>query len=129
MRFSQLPRSIRQLGTHVLAVILGVVLTVGTLQVSPSQADPAPKPVTNDTPQLIAQKQSPSTAAIGNSSFVTAAVNRVGAAVVRIDTERTVTRRLPEFYDDPFFRRFFGESFPPTITPGTITRFGFWFHY
>ncbi|NWF58866.1 MAG: trypsin-like peptidase domain-containing protein [Fischerella sp.] len=125
MLFSQLPRSIRQLTTHVLAVILGVVLTVGTLQVSPSQAEPAPDPVTTDTPQLIAQRQSPAAAAIGSSSFVTAAVNRVGAAVVRIDTERTVTRRIPDpFYDDPFFRRFFGESFPQQLPPEQLRGLG-----
>ncbi|WP_315787481.1 HhoA/HhoB/HtrA family serine endopeptidase [Fischerella sp. JS2] len=124
MRFSQLPRSIKQLFTHVLAMFLGVVLTVGTIQVSPSQAEPAPKIVTNDTPQLLAQRQSPATAAIGNSSFVTAAVNRVGAAVVRIDTERTVTRRLPDFYDDPFFRRFFGESFPQQLPPEQLRGLG-----
>ncbi|MBD2434910.1 MULTISPECIES: HhoA/HhoB/HtrA family serine endopeptidase [Fischerella] len=124
MRFSQLPRFIKQLFTHVLAMILGVVLTVGTIQVSPSQADPAPKSVTNDTPQLLAQRQSPATAAIGNSSFVTAAVNRVGPAVVRIDTERTVTRRLPDFYDDPFFRRFFGDSFPQQLPPEQLRGLG-----
>jgi Do/DeqQ family serine protease len=123
MRFSQLPRFIKQLFTHVLAMILGVVLTVGTIQVSPSQADPAPKSVTNDIPQLLAQRQSPA-AAIGNSSFVTAAVNRVGPAVVRIDTERTVTRRLPDFYDDPFFRRFFGESFPQQLPPEQLRGLG-----
>jgi len=46
-----------------------------------------------------------------NSSFVTAAVNRVGSAVVRIDTERTITRSVDPFFDDPFFRRFFGDDF------------------
>ncbi|MFB2836938.1 HhoA/HhoB/HtrA family serine endopeptidase [Floridanema evergladense] len=46
-----------------------------------------------------------------NSSFVTAAVNRVGSAVVRIDTERTINRTVDPFFDDPFFRRFFGEDF------------------
>ncbi|WP_413274044.1 HhoA/HhoB/HtrA family serine endopeptidase [Floridanema aerugineum] len=46
-----------------------------------------------------------------NSSFVTAAVNRVGPAVVRIDTERTITRNVDPFFDDPFFRRFFGDEF------------------
>ncbi|MEA5571194.1 HhoA/HhoB/HtrA family serine endopeptidase [Calothrix sp. UHCC 0171] len=119
MRFSKLPRSMRQFGTHVLAIILGVVFTVGTLQVSPSQAEPAPSPIVNsvtnqDSRQLVAQRQSPATTAIGNSSFVTAAVNRVGNAVVRIDTERTVvSRRIPDpFFDDPFFRRFFGDSLP-----------------
>ncbi|BCL38378.1 serine protease [Nostoc sp. MS1] len=74
----------------------------------PSQAEPAP---TSTAPELIAQKQSAAAAAVGNSSFVTAAVNRVGSAVVRIDTERTITRRVDPFMEDPFFRRFFGEGF------------------
>ncbi len=34
------------------------------------------------------------------SSFVSAAVERVGAAVVRIDTERTITRRIDPFFGD-----------------------------
>lgn len=46
------------------------------------------------------------------SSFVTAAVDRVGPAVVRIDTERTITRSAEPFLDDPFFRQFFGGDLP-----------------
>jgi S1-C subfamily serine protease len=102
MRIFQLPRSIRQLSTHIFAIVLGVVLTVSSLWVLPSQASPT----------LLAQKESPITSTIGSSSFVTAAVNRVGPAVVRIDTERTITRRVDPFMEDPFFRRFFGDSFP-----------------
>ncbi len=112
MQFPKLSRSIRQLSSHVLAIALGVVLTVSTLQVLPSQAEPAPTITAGDTSELIAQRQSPATAAIGSTSFVTAAVNRVGSAVVRIDTERTITRRVDPFLEDPFFRRFFGEGFP-----------------
>jgi Do/DeqQ family serine protease len=112
MQFPKLSRSIRQLSTHVLAIALGVLLTVSTLQVLPSQAEPAPTITAGDTPELIAQRQSPATAAISSTSFVTAAVNRVGSAVVRIDTERTITRRVDPFLEDPFFRRFFGEGFP-----------------
>jgi S1-C subfamily serine protease len=113
MRFSQIPQSIRQLSTHVLAIFLGVLLTVSSLQVLPSQAEPAPNAVSSDSSsQLIAQKQSPGSAAVASSSFVTAAVNRVGSAVVRIDIERTITRRVDPIYDDPFFRRFFGDSLP-----------------
>ncbi|MBD2563421.1 MULTISPECIES: HhoA/HhoB/HtrA family serine endopeptidase [Nostoc] len=112
MRFPKSSRSLRQLSTHVLAIALGVLLTVSTLQVLPSQAEPAPLVTTGDTSQLIAQRQSPATAAIGSTSFVTAAVNRVGTAVVRIDTERTITRRVDPFFEDPFFRRFFGEGLP-----------------
>ena len=115
MGFSKLPRSIRQLTTHLLAILMGVVFTVSTFRVLPSQAEPAPSSTTTDSGQLLAQRQSPATAAIGNRSFVTAAVNRVGAAVVRIDTERTVVsrqRRLDPFFDDPFFREFFPDNFP-----------------
>ncbi|WYL99147.1 MAG: HhoA/HhoB/HtrA family serine endopeptidase [Gloeotrichia echinulata CP02] len=111
MRISQLPWSIRQLSSHVLAIFIGVVLTVSTLGVLPSQAEPAPKAVTMEGRQLLAQGPSSASAAIGSSSFVTEAVNRVGTAVVRIDTERTITRRIDPVFEDPFFRRFFGESF------------------
>lgn len=45
-----------------------------------------------------------------HGSFVAAAVKRVGPAVVRIDTERTVTRSLDPFYNDPLFGRFFGDD-------------------
>ena len=111
MRFPKLFRSLRQLRTHVLAIALGVMLTVSTLHVLPSQAEPAPGVTPLDASELIAQRQSPATAAIGNTSFVTAAVNRVGTAVVRIDTERTITRSVDPFSEDPFFRRFFGDGF------------------
>ncbi|RCJ25393.1 serine protease [Nostoc sp. ATCC 43529] len=115
MRFPKFPRSMRQFGTHVLAIALGVILTISTLQVLPSQAEPAPIAPAVDSSEIIAQRQSPATSAIGSSSFVTAAVNRVGTAVVRIDTERTITRRIDPFFQDPFFRRFFGDGFPQQI--------------
>jgi len=111
MRFPKLSRSLRQLTTDVLAIALGVVLMVSTFQVLPSQAKPAPSVIPGDTSKLIDQRQSPTSAAIGSTSFVTAAVNRVGTAVVRIDTERTITRRVDPFSEDPFFRRFFGDGF------------------
>ncbi|MTJ10261.1 HhoA/HhoB/HtrA family serine endopeptidase [Anabaena sp. UHCC 0204] len=111
MRFSKLSRSIRQLSTHVLAIFMGVMLTVTSLQVLPSVAEPGPTPVTESSTK-VAQKSLPATSVIGSSSFVTAAVNRVGSAVVRIDTERTITRRNDPLMEDPFFRRFFGDSFP-----------------
>lgn len=47
----------------------------------------------------------------GQRSFVAEAVQTVGSAVVRIDTERTVTRRASDpIFDDPFFRQFFGDQ-------------------
>ncbi len=56
-----------------------------------------------------AYAQSPVAEAIGNESFVAAAVRQVGPAVVRIDTEKTITRQSRDpFYDDPLLRDFFG---------------------
>ena len=48
-------------------------------------------------------------------SFVALAVERVGDAVVRIDTEKTIVRDTPDiFFDDPFFRGFFGPNGIPS---------------
>ena len=96
---------------YLLAIIIGVVLTVSTLGVSPSWAESlSPNPVFA-TEQPVAQQKVPT--ALAPHSFVTAAVNRVGPSVVRIDTERTISRRLADpLFEDPSFRRFFGESFP-----------------
>jgi S1-C subfamily serine protease len=110
MRFKLFSLPLRQLSTYILAILLGSLLTVGAYRVSPSQASPVLLSQSSPPPTLLAQRQSlPVTPSQG--SFVTAAVNRVGSAVVRIDTERTVTRRMDPFSDDPFFRRFFGEDF------------------
>jgi len=115
MKFAKLSRSIRQLSTHVLAIALGVLLTVSSLRVSPSQAESLSPSTVAAQPQSVAQ-QTVSRTPIGSNSFVTAAVNRVGSAVVRINTERTITRRLPEpLLEDPFFRRFFGDNFSQQI--------------
>ena len=84
---------------------------VGCYRVLPSIAEPVPV-TESETPMMLAQRQ-PAANRATHSSFVTAAVNRIGPAVVRIDTERTITRRIDPFFDDPFFRRFFGdEGFP-----------------
>lgn len=49
----------------------------------------------------------------GEESFVAAAVRKIGPAVVRIDTEKTIVREAPSPFDDPFFHNFFGpDSFP-----------------
>ncbi|OUL23815.1 HhoA/HhoB/HtrA family serine endopeptidase [Nostoc sp. 106C] len=46
-------------------------------------------------------------------NFITEVVQRVGPAVVRINSSRTVKAQLPEgFNDDPFLRRFFGSQLP-----------------
>ncbi|MEO1374800.1 MAG: HhoA/HhoB/HtrA family serine endopeptidase [Cyanobacteria bacterium J06635_10] len=45
-------------------------------------------------------------------NFVVSVVQEVGPAVVRIDTSKTVSSRIPDEFSDPFFRRFFGNRIP-----------------
>ena len=45
-------------------------------------------------------------------NFVTNVVNQAGASVVRINASRTVETKLPEAFNDPYFRRFFGSQLP-----------------
>ena len=108
MNFSKF---LRQFSTHLVAFLLGGLLTFGGIRVLSSKAEPAPEllPTENQTNTVapIAAKTVP----LNSDSFVTAAVARTGPAVVRIDTERIVTRRFDPFFDDPIFRDFFGEQF------------------
>ena len=50
--------------------------------------------------------------AIVPSNFVAQVVQDVGPAVVRINAQRTVENSTPEMFNDPFFRRFFGNQIP-----------------
>ncbi|NEQ48945.1 MAG: trypsin-like serine protease [Leptolyngbya sp. SIO3F4] len=60
-------------------------------------------------PAIALSEASTISSALSGESFVAEAIQRVGSAVVRIDTERTITRNVPDLlYDDPLFRGFFG---------------------
>ena len=56
-----------------------------------------------------------------NKSFITKAVERTGAAVVTIDTQRYVKKRKfprnPQLFIDPYFERFFGLDLPKENRP------------
>lgn len=45
-------------------------------------------------------------------NFVIQVVQKVGPAVVRIDSSRTVKTQIPDEFNDPFFQRFFGSQMP-----------------
>jgi len=49
-----------------------------------------------------------------NVNFIANAVERVGPAVVRINSARTVQSNVPSIFRDPFFRQFFGLATPNT---------------
>ena len=89
--------------TRIFAILLGSLLAFWP--VAPGWAQPLLQ-VPISTP-------APAVAPVRQGSFVAAAVERVGKAVVRIDTERTITRQADPFMSDPLFRRFFGEGMMP----------------
>ncbi|AZB73570.1 HhoA/HhoB/HtrA family serine endopeptidase [Synechococcus elongatus] len=103
--------SVRTVLSHTLAISLGVLVTLGGLQARPSLAQAAPVEVAQANPTADTPPSS------GTNSFVAAAVRQIGPAVVRIDTERTVTRRAAPMFDDPFFREFFGSDFFGNVNP------------
>ncbi len=119
---------LRQVGTHVIAIVLSVALTLTSLRAFPSLLIPNVSSVSNISEVKTAEPNAPAVLPDenrsnvpvvprnDNHSFVTAAVNRVGPAVVRIDTDRTITNNAPDpYFDDPFFRRFFGEDMFPRM--------------
>jgi S1-C subfamily serine protease len=108
---------LRQVISHALIAVLSVGLTLTTLWAFPnlpilkrSSLPSAVVPITSTV-----ETTTPSTAdsqEVPIRSFVSAAVNRVGSAVVRIDTDRKITMRAPNpYFSDPFFRDFFGNDF------------------
>ncbi|MGD1939359.1 MAG: HhoA/HhoB/HtrA family serine endopeptidase [Cyanophyceae cyanobacterium] len=103
-------KSFRTSLSHGLALVLGVILGLDGLPMLPLQASPVDAMEPVEVAQAVPAQRA-SVAALSSNSFVTSAVNQVGPAVVRIDTERTVTQRINPAFDDPFFERFFGDEF------------------
>jgi Do/DeqQ family serine protease len=114
MRFLNLSLSLRQLLDQArpwaIALLFSATLVMSGIFVPPALA------AGSTVQQAIAVS--------GQTSFVAEAVKQVGPAVVRIDTERTITRRTsPDpFLDDPFFHRFFGEDFYSQMPQREILR-------
>lgn len=116
------PKPFPQAASHVIVVIASIALTLGTLRIFP-QLLPLEKK--GDTSQPVEDISSPTPALPSSQprNFVAAAVNRVGEAVVRIDTERTVvTNSQNPFFADPFFRDFFGRDAFPQLPKEQLQR-------
>lgn len=113
MQFPKFALCLRQISTYVFATVFVVILTFISERALPCEASPVPNFAAANTtvPTQSIALQIPDR----GGSFVTTAVNRVGAAVVRIDTERTISRRVDPFFDDPMFRRFFGDQMMPQM--------------
>ncbi|WP_228035519.1 HhoA/HhoB/HtrA family serine endopeptidase [Oculatella sp. LEGE 06141] len=97
-------------GQAIVLVFLGAGLaTTGNYWMSRSGVHPA-STATADVPPTL----SPSTPGLvaTNPNFIATVVQQVGPAVVRIDATRTVDTQIPEAFNDPLFRQFFGNQLP-----------------
>jgi len=98
---------------YITLMLLGSTLTlVGTQVLSRS---PNLSTSTQQTSTTVSALPSSATAPLvptSNDSFVSQVVQNVGPAVVRIDASRIVTQQVPDVFNDPFFRRFFGGATP-----------------
>lgn len=78
-----------------------------------AQVPTNPSPASPTTPSAVLSAE--------NSNFITNVVQKVGPAVVRIDATRTVQTQLPDAFNDPLFRQFFGNQLP-TVPSQQIER-------
>ena len=98
-----------QVSTYTLTVVLSLVLTVNAWRTFPQLLPPLVGANTLNEAQVTEPKLLEIDANPHN--FVTAAVKRVRASVVRIDIERTIANPFSDLlFDNPFFRDFFGED-------------------
>ncbi len=108
----------RQAFIYAVVVAVSVALTLGSLRAFPQLLIPTLIAENTTAVEVSpAPSQAPVLPSNQSPNFVAAAVNRVGDAVVRIDTERTVAtnNRQNPFFDDPFFRDFFGRDVFPQM--------------
>jgi Do/DeqQ family serine protease len=96
-----LPQALGLMAVAALASALGTGAMLGSSSVAQQNSELA-------STQLLAQS-APAQPLPGTQNFITDVVDQVGPAVVRIDTSRSVSNRARPDFEDPFFRRFFGE--------------------
>ncbi|MEX0731529.1 MAG: Do family serine endopeptidase [Aquisalimonadaceae bacterium] len=107
-------------------VLVGVIVAIGLLWFFPESLGPGDTP-----PPVVEFRETPPVAAVngggqrdsGPVSYAEA-VTSAAPAVVNIFTSKRVTRPPHPFYDDPTFRRFFGNDAPQQDRQRTETNLG-----
>lgn len=104
---------------HAASVLLGVVMGAwGVLASMSTTSTESPTALPGTPSKAIATQEARSlptaSSAPTNLNFIAEAVSKTGAAVVRINASRVVTTSdpVPDIFNDPFFRDFFGDTFP-----------------
>ncbi|HEY9605070.1 MAG TPA: HhoA/HhoB/HtrA family serine endopeptidase [Allocoleopsis sp.] len=108
------PSTFRKAATYLSLVLLGAGVTFSSnyfltrnslsLGAFPAQAS------SNAIAQAVPPSRPLTTPA--DTNFITQVVENVGPAVVRIDSSRTVVSEVPDIFNNPVFRDFFGADLP-----------------
>ena len=115
----------KQIGLTVATLIVGCGTgwaghQMWTAQKSQPEDTAATAPLVQPALNLTEANESPAIALVpstqSNPNFIADAVNQVGASVVRIDAESSNVE-MPEAFENPFFRRFFGDEVPVPPEP------------
>ena len=106
-----------KLKTHLLLPLIGVgVALLSGCSTDSSRNEQASQETTTANAQTVQESvptnNRPLAPTPDDTNFVVAVVNKVEPAVVQINTSRTVRRQVPEIFNDPFYRRFFGQQVP-----------------
>lgn len=105
--------SLKKAASYLSLVLLGVGATLSGNYFLSSHLLSSATPNSPNSSKAIAGTIPPSTSLpIQDTNFITKVVENVGPAVVRIDSSRTVTSRMPEVFNNPLFRDFFGADLP-----------------
>lgn len=99
--------SVQRSATYLSFLLVGSMGTLLGTQVFPSNSL-LPQPSVAQLPKTLPGQT--------DTNFIARAVEKVGPAVVRIDSSRTIQRRRSPLFDDPFFREFFGRDVPQPRT-------------
>jgi Do/DeqQ family serine protease len=95
--------------TYLSLVLLGSGMTLAGGYLANNHQQMSQSPATLGVSRVNA---APPLSANTDPNFITEVVQKVGTAVVRIDSSRTVKTQIPDEFNDPFFRRFFGSQLP-----------------
>jgi Do/DeqQ family serine protease len=105
----------KQLGASLALMFLGAGIATGigyglrSPMFHPIATNPSQAPISTTLPT---DKTNRLSGAASDHNFIETIVQQVGPAVVRIDSSRTVATQVPDMFNDPFFRQFFGNQIP-----------------
>jgi S1-C subfamily serine protease len=107
--------SLRQLGIYAAFLIVGgsAGWAGGYYLNSDNRSDrPEAVPAALESPPQETPQPTVRVVERNNPNFIADAVEQVGPAVVRIDSSRTIASRVPDAFQNPLLRRFFGDEVP-----------------